>query len=148
MLDFARLEIRVADDEGFRAHAYQDTVGVWTIGYGSTRINGEPVTETTPAISEPDARRLLRADLYNALITCQAIYENYDQLSPARQEVLANMAYNLGAAGLSRFKRMNEAVRRHDILAWCAEMRASKWWNQVGNRAPRLQAAVRAGQWA
>ena len=26
--------------EGVRPAAYQDSVGVWTIGYGTTRING------------------------------------------------------------------------------------------------------------
>ncbi len=29
--------------EGFRAKAYQDIIGVWTIGYGTTRVDGEPV---------------------------------------------------------------------------------------------------------
>ena len=27
----------VKEKEGFRANAYQDAVGVWTIGYGSTK---------------------------------------------------------------------------------------------------------------
>jgi GH24 family phage-related lysozyme (muramidase) len=29
-----RLEVEVATDEGWRAKPYQDTVGVWTVGYG------------------------------------------------------------------------------------------------------------------
>lgn len=31
--------------EGYRSKAYLDTGGVWTIGYGTTRINGTPVTK-------------------------------------------------------------------------------------------------------
>ena len=27
----------IRDFEGFRTHAYQDAVGVWTIGYGHTK---------------------------------------------------------------------------------------------------------------
>ena len=30
--------------EGLRLTSYQDSVGIWTIGYGTTRINGSPVT--------------------------------------------------------------------------------------------------------
>lgn len=30
--------------EGFSLTAYQDSVGVWSIGWGTTRINGKPVT--------------------------------------------------------------------------------------------------------
>lgn len=29
--------------ESFRSVSYLDSVNVWTVGYGSTRINGRPV---------------------------------------------------------------------------------------------------------
>lgn len=31
--------------EGYRDKAYKDGAGIWTIGYGTTRVNGTPVTE-------------------------------------------------------------------------------------------------------
>lgn len=31
--------------EGFSAKAYQDPVGIWTIGYGTIRVDGKPVVE-------------------------------------------------------------------------------------------------------
>src|SRR5690348_4175879 len=37
-------EAMVAMLEGLRLQAYQDGAGVWTIGYGTTRIAGRPVT--------------------------------------------------------------------------------------------------------
>ena len=35
----------VGRSEGFSLEAYPDSGGVWTIGWGTTRINGNPVTE-------------------------------------------------------------------------------------------------------
>jgi len=48
--------------EGFRAKAYKDSVGVWTIGYGTTRIRGRRV-QSTDSLSEEAAVLALLADL-------------------------------------------------------------------------------------
>lgn len=47
--------------EGLRLTAYQDSVGVWTIGYGHTRTAREGMK-----ITEPEAEALLRDDLADA----------------------------------------------------------------------------------
>jgi lysozyme len=51
--------------EGFRAAPYQDTAGVWTIGYGSTRwLNGAPVTHNyPPLVTEDIARQMMAQEL-------------------------------------------------------------------------------------
>ena len=49
--------------EGLRLEAYQDSVGVWTIGYGHTG----PEVHRGECISEPEADALLRADLASAI---------------------------------------------------------------------------------
>jgi len=48
--------------EGFREKAYKDSVGVWTIGYGSTRRAGRAVV-SSDVITESEANQLLRTDL-------------------------------------------------------------------------------------
>jgi lysozyme len=49
--------------EGLRLTAYQDVVGVWTVGYGHTG----PALLAGMTISEADADALLRADLADAV---------------------------------------------------------------------------------
>jgi GH24 family phage-related lysozyme (muramidase) len=44
--------------EGLRLNSYQDSVGVWTIGYGTTRINGAPVGPGM-TITQAEADKLL-----------------------------------------------------------------------------------------
>lgn len=138
--DFARLERRISLDEGFRAAPYKCTAGVWTIGYGHTDTAGPD----TPAVSLQQARILLRADIYKALRNCQDLYPNFGELRPVHQEVLVNMCFNLGHAGLGKFHRMNEAVRLCDYETWADEMKDSLWFGQVGARSARLRNAVLA----
>ena len=45
--------------EGLRLTAYQDSVGVWTVGYGSTGEHVEPYMK----ITEAQAEQLLKDDL-------------------------------------------------------------------------------------
>lgn len=147
MLSFARLEQQLVLDEGFRSHPYRDSIGVWTIGYGVTVVDGRPVTKSTPAMTMGQARQLLRAGIFNALLDCEKTFPNFAALDGVRQEVLANMAYNLGGPKLRQFKRMRAAVERFDFPEWADEMVDSKWYRQVGARSKRLVKAVRDGKW-
>ena len=53
--------------EGLRRAPYQDSAGVWTIGYGSTRgAGGVPVSPATPPIDEPTARAWQMRDMAGA----------------------------------------------------------------------------------
>ena len=57
----------VKDFEGLRLNAYQDSVGVWTIGYGHTGSDVKPGMTITQA----KADQLLQADLakFNSCVT-------------------------------------------------------------------------------
>lgn len=79
--------------EGFRANAYQDSVGVWTIGYGTTRINGQPVTAGM-TITQQQALQLVQQEvnkLTRQINTIVAVPINDNQLN-----ALVDFAYNLG----------------------------------------------------
>ena len=136
------------NDEGFRASPYLDTVNVPTIGYGTTRILGKAVSMNDPDISKEDARIFLRAELFQAMMDAQQIIFRFDELNSARQELLSNMAYNLGMTGLSGFKKMIVALTRLDYDIAAEEMLDSKWAKQVGPRATRLADVMRSGQWS
>jgi lysozyme len=147
-MNYARLESRVCLDEGFRAEPYLDTVNVPTIGYGTTKILGRPVQLTDGPIEEPTARQLLRQDLFAACMDAQSVVPNFDRMNDVRQEVLANMAYNIGKSRLSGFSKMLTAAQALDYEGMAAEMKDSKWYGQVGQRGLRLYFAMKAGEWA
>lgn len=79
--------------EGLRLQAYQDSVGVWTIGYGSTEgvWDGQTITE-----DEAEAR--LRHDLKTAETAVSAMA--HVPLTDNQFAALVSFAFNLGAHAL------------------------------------------------
>jgi GH24 family phage-related lysozyme (muramidase) len=84
--------------EGCELAAYQDTVGVWTIGYGWTQpVNGKPVGKGT-TITQETADSLLRSGViqYEKGITrLVSVGINQNQF-----DALVDFAYNLGVKAL------------------------------------------------
>lgn len=137
-MNFVRCARRTEKHEGFRARPYKDTEGVWTIGIGNTEWRGQPVTENTPAVTLKEARHEMYADLYQACIDAQLYFPNFESLSPLKQEVLVEMAYQMGYANLCEFKRLNQALTLRDSNMAAREMRNSQWYRQTPERAQEL----------
>lgn len=116
--------------EGWRSDAYQDSEGIWTIGYGTNL--------QVLKIDEVLGERWLMDKLlhYAELIDKQAVTES---LTTARRDVLIEMAYNLGMTGLLKFKKMWAALELEDYVSAGHHMMDSKWARQVGKRAERLR---------
>ncbi|SCC65730.1 lysozyme [Kosakonia oryziphila] len=85
--------------EGCRLTAYQDSVGVWTLGYGWTHpVDGKPVKRGM-TIDQVTADRLLKTGLVG--------YENdvlkvvRVKLTQGQFDALVSFAYNVGSRALS-----------------------------------------------
>jgi len=77
--------------EGLSLSAYQDQVGVWTIGYGHT---GSDVTPDL-TITQAQAEQLLQQDVASA---CDCVNNNVAvQLSQDQFDALVDFVFNLGA---------------------------------------------------
>ena len=109
--------------EGFRSHAYQDSVGVWTIGYGHTK-NVQP----TDIVSTAQGYRILAYELVE--------YENYVKnyvtvpLHQHQFDALVSWTYNLGPTNLKNstlLKVLNKG--RYDLVP--DEIRR---WNKAGGK--------------
>jgi lysozyme len=137
-LDRASLRQQLIDDEGLVLHAYQDSLGYWTIGVGrliDPRKGG--------GISEAEAIMLLDHDIDRVQAEVLSRWPWMAQLDPVRLNVVLNMAFNLGTAGLAKFKTTLGHIKagRYDRAA--DAMSASLWATQVGRRAQRLVEVMR-----
>lgn len=86
--------------EGNILHAYQDTVGVWTIGYGHTHFDGPPIPVAGMKISQQEADDMLTRDLthYENLVN-----QNVTVLLTQNEfDALVSICYNVESALSSR----------------------------------------------
>jgi lysozyme len=139
--DRLRLRASVKLGEGLRLAMYKDSLGFWTIGYGRLL---DPAKGGS--ISRDEAEYLLANDLKRCERQCEEI-DPYLDLSPPRQAVLVEMAFNLGVEGLKRFSGMLGALAHQDYARAAAHMLQSKWRTQVGERAVRLATQMETGLW-
>lgn len=111
--------------EEFRADAYPDSAGIWTIGYGTTRINGFPVKK---------GDRITEAAAMNQLsIFCASLVKDINAVLgnvPTKQcemDAFVNLAYNIGGPAFLK----STALKRHIAgdRAGCAE--AIKMWDKA-----------------
>ena len=87
---------------------------------------------------------LFEYDLQNTIQDCASLYPNWNELPDEIQMVLVDMCFNLGKAGLQKFKKMNRAVEDFNWVRMLEEMRDSRWYSQVKNRAVELEEIVRS----
>jgi len=138
-----KLRAQLSRDEGRIPHAYQDSLGYWTIGVGhlidKTR-GGRLPDEIIDALLDYDIRKHTQ-ELFARLPWVEK------ELDPVRQAVLINMAFNLGINGLLGFANTLGKVKAGDYEGAAANMLMSKWATQVGPRAKRLSEQMRTGVW-
>lgn len=134
-LDICQQQLPI--DEGVRNKPYRDTVGKWTIGVGR---NLDDV-----GVSEDEIALMLKNDIARADKGARSIVLSFDHLSDARKAVLVNMCLNMGVTRLSGFVNMLGAIHEGKFDEAANQMLASKWAQQVGNRAVRLAKAMREG---
>lgn len=136
--DTERLAETLMVDEGFNGRPYADTVDKVTIGFGRN-LTDNPLTKA-------EAAMLLGADISRTILDLDRRLPWWRNLDPVRQQVLANMAYNLGISRLCGFARMLAACKAALWHNAADEMRNSKWAKQVGMRAVRLANEMETGQ--
>lgn len=136
-MNFALLMDRIREQEGFRAELYPDSGG-WAIGYGRN-LTFRPLTKD-------EAEYLLLSDLRSITVELQQKIDCWFDLNSVRQEVLAEMAYNLGTGGLLQFKRMLSAMRREQWNEAENELLDSKAARQLPRRYGQLAQMMRTGE--
>lgn len=85
--------------EGCKLTSYQDSVGVWTIGYGWTQpVDGKPI-RAGMTIKQETAERLLKTGLVSYESDVSRLVKV--GLTQGQFDALVSFTYNLGARSLS-----------------------------------------------
>lgn len=129
----------ITGDEGRVLKAYLDTVGIWTNGVGHAHVAPGCVW------TDKQCDDALAADIAKAETDLDRSLPWWRTLNHARQDVLVNMAFNLGITRLLGFKNTLAAMKAGRFDAAAKGMMASLWARQVGRRAVRLAAQMKTG---
>ncbi|NJM99332.1 MAG: lysozyme [Phormidesmis sp. RL_2_1] len=110
--------------EGLRLQAYRDAVGIWTIGYGTTRG-----VRAGQRISEAEAEKFLQEDLLRfekAIHEAVTVPVNDNQFS-----ALVSFTYNVGSGAFRSSTLLQMLNKRQDVRAVGDQFPR---WNRAGGR--------------
>ncbi|AVL19425.1 muraminidase [Enterobacter cloacae] len=114
--------------EGCKLTAYQDSVGVWTIGYGWTQpVDGKPI-RAGMTIKQETAERLLKTGLVSYEIDVSRLVKV--GLTQGQFDALVSFTYNLGARSLST----STLLRKLNAGDYAGAADEFLRWNKAGGK--------------
>ena len=151
--------------EGLKLKPYKCPANKWTIGVGrnledvglskdeqlklfrTSNLNRKEVIDglLIRGISEEEALFLLDNDIKKCVADVKR-FPWFEYLDPVRQKVIVDMRFNLGLAGLKKFRKMIGHLEVGAYSDAADEMKNSKWYWEVGNRSRRLVKMMATGQ--
>ena len=115
----------IANFEGFRSCPYQDSVGVWTIGYGSTKGVGP----NTKCVTRAQALARMKREV--GVTYGRAVNELGVRLNQNQFDALVSFVYNVGPGGVASTTGVGAALRRQDWRRAADELLK---WDRAGGR--------------
>lgn len=120
--------------EGFRSQAYQDSAGIWTIGYGNIRYEDFTRVKKGDKISYARAEEVFRffADRFSAQVDAMIT----TPITQNQFNAVVSFAYNVGIGALSSstlLKKINKNPKDPSISS-----EFLKWVNAGGKKIPGL----------
>lgn len=133
---------KLKEFEGCRLTAYQDSVGVWTIGYGTTRG-----IKRGMKITQEQADKLL-TDFVEELEKELKAIKGLNELSAPRWDAIVDFAYNLGTRNLKNSTLLKKIQKNVEDLSIPYEF--GRWCRAGGKILPGLvkRRAWEASMWS
>lgn len=132
-------------EEGMRETVYRCSEGYPTIGKGTViGPKNAPLKWYTLRVNEKVADSLLNEEvsrIRNELVK----HRWYTELNEDRQTIIKSMCYQMGVAGVFKFKKMIAALERGDYNEASLQALDSRWAKQTVARAERHAAVLATG---
>lgn len=139
LIDMNQMEVELIRDEGVVDHAYQDSLGFWTIGVGrlvDARKGGR--------ISPDEIALLLQNDIQKALDDIQEELWFVALETDDQRRAVVNMRFQLGATGLRSFRTFLGLLQQKKFQEAGDSLRNTLWFKQVKRRAERVIAQIQS----
>ena len=128
-------------DEGCIHHAYQDTLGKWTIGVGRL------IDKNGGGLSDQEIDMLLDNDIEAKTNEVKRFCPWLARLNEPRQATVIAMAFQVGLKGLQGFRKALQAIEDGQYAEAAEHMLDSRWAKQTPARAARHAQQMLTGEW-
>ena len=141
----------VEEGEGFYAETYLCPAGKLTQGFGRN-LEVHPLSDDEKEELNEDgsvSKEVAEKWALKELNECEyKLSQNiiYQKQTEVRKAVLLDMCFNIGYAGLMKFKKMWFALGNKDYPEASRQAKDSAWYVQVGNRGKRNVEIIASNQ--
>ena len=142
IMDYQAVKDRIKKHEGFRNTVYLDSLGKATIGYGHLLTEDDDFEEGIQ-YDKSLLENLFDKDFNRSAYNAEQLLEGIDICDTAR-EIIVEMVFQLGIGGVSKFKKMFEALRKKDYNEAAEQMLDSQWRVQTPKRCEELSSLMRS----
>lgn len=140
-----QIEQELLLDEGCREHPYDDSTGQPPKIPGKLTVGvGRNLTDVP--LSDDAIGFLLAEDIKVAYEAAKILVPDFPNLSRNRQCALVNLSFNLGYAGLFKFKNTLKAINQKQWTLAASGLKNSLWAKQVQkSRSQRIIKQIEEG---
>jgi len=119
----------IQEFEGLKLTAYQDVIGIWTIGYGNTFYLDGNIVKKGNKVTKPQAEALLKATIKEFEAKVESLVKA--KLNQNQFDALVSFTYNVGPANLKKstlLKKVNINPNDESIAQEFIK------WNKAGGK--------------
>ena len=136
------LKARIKKHEGYRDTIYKDSLGFSTIGYGHLVLSTDIFKEGV-IYKKKELAKVFDSDFDIAKSNANQLINGLPIHHQAKC-VIIEMVFQLGIGGVSKFKKMWEALKQNDYQTASEEMLDSRWAKQTPKRAEELSSVMKS----
>jgi lysozyme len=129
--------------EGVRNRPYKDSLGLWTVGVGHLIGDGKTLPpEMNREFSNEEVMAMFEKDYAHHRSAAMNI-PGFDKLDGRGQGALTDLTFNMGPSWISKWPKLKKQLEEGDTKSAAQNLEQSKWYGQVGNRAPTIVSLLR-----
>jgi GH24 family phage-related lysozyme (muramidase) len=129
--------------EGIRYKPYKDSLGLWTVGVGHLIGDGRSLPpEYNREFSHDEVMEMFDKDFEHHKQAAEKI-PGYDKVNDKGQAALVDLTFNMGPAWYKKWPNFTRNLKEGDTEGAAKSLEDSKWYTQVGRRAPTIVSLIR-----
>jgi len=135
------IKAMIIGHEGVRNQPYKDSLGLWTVGVGHLIGNGKTLPKDADRVySDSEIAEMFEMDYAHHKKIAERT-PGYNEANDAGKGAMIDLAFNMGK-WWPKWPNTSKALKDGNFEAAARGLEDSKWYSQVGNRAPTIVSLI------